>query len=138
MRLVLLSDTHNFHLRMPPPPAGDVIIHAGDLTSSGTLEEIRLFFEWFATLPHASKIVIAGNHDFGFERTAEAAEALVPPNVTYLRDRGTEIGGFKVWGSPWQPWFGDWAFNLRRGPDIAEKWALIPDDVDVLVTHGPT
>ena len=137
MRLVLIGDTHNFHHRMPRPPAGDVIIHAGDLTSGGTLEEIRSFFEWFMALPHQRKIVIAGNHDFGFERTAAHAEALVPPNVTYLRDSGAEIGGLKVWGSPWQPWFGNWAFNLQRGPAIAAKWALIPDDVDVLVTHGP-
>ena len=45
--------------------------------------------------------------------------------------------GVKVYGSPWQPWFGGWAFNLERGPDIAAKWALIPDDTDVLLTHGP-
>lgn len=137
MRLVLISDTHNFHLQMAQPPDGDVIIHAGDVTGGGTLKEVSAFFEWFQALPHRHKIVIAGNHDFAFERAAAQAEALVPPNVTYLRDAGVEIGGLTVWGSPWQPWFYDWAFNLQRGSEIAQKWALIPEDVDVLVTHGP-
>lgn len=137
MRLILLSDTHNLHLRMPPVPDGDVLIHAGDLTGMGTLPEIAKFFEWFGGLPHRHKVVIAGNHDFAFERDPARAEALVPEDVVYLRDAGIEIAGLRIWGSPWQPWFGDWAFNLERGPEIATRWALIPDDVQVLVTHGP-
>ena len=137
MRLVLISDTHNLHRRMAEPPAGDAIIHAGDLTMGGTLDEVRAFFDWFQGLPHRHKIVIAGNHDFAFEQMAPQAEALVPPGVTYLRDGGMELDGLRLWGSPWQPWFYDWAFNLPRGPDLAAKWALIPEDVEVLVTHGP-
>jgi predicted phosphodiesterase len=138
MRLILISDTHNLHRRMPPLPDGDLLIHAGDLTGGGTLDEVRAFFEWFRTLPHPHKIVIAGNHDFAFERTPAQAEALVPPNVVYLKDAGVEIRGLTLWGSPWQPWFMDWAFNLPRGgPELAARWALIPDGVDVLVTHGP-
>ena len=137
MRLVLVSDTHGFHLRMPPPPEGDIIVHAGDLTLGGTLQEVATFFEWFQTLPHPHKVVIAGNHDFAFERQPPAAEGLVPANVIYLRDAGVEIEGLRFWGSPWQPWFQDWAFNLQRGSEIASKWSLIPEDVQVLVTHGP-
>jgi Icc-related predicted phosphoesterase len=137
MRLVLISDTHNWHRTMARPPEGDVLIHAGDLTDQGTLEEIAAFFEWFGALPHRHKIVIAGNHDFAFEKTPAEAEALVPSGVTYLRDSGVEIQGFKLWGSPWQPWYYDWAFNLPRGEEIARKWALIPEETAVLVTHGP-
>ena len=59
------------------------------------------------------------------------------PDVHYLQDRGVLIDGVRVWGSPWQPRFFDWAFNLDRGPLLAEKWALIPGDTDILVTHGP-
>ena len=55
----------------------------------------------------------------------------------YLSDSGRTIDGVRVWGSPWQPWFYDWAFNLPRGAALAAKWALIPDGTDVLVTHGP-
>jgi len=57
--------------------------------------------------------------------------------ITYLQDSGCEIEGVKFWGSPWQPWFFDWAFNLERGEQLRRKWALIPDDTDVLITHGP-
>lgn len=137
MRLVLISDTHSRHLAMPPIPGGDVLVHAGDLTALGSLEETAGFMSWFAAQPHPHKVLIAGNHDFAFERAPEAAEAMVPCGVTYLRDSGCVIDGVRFWGSPWQPWFHDWAFNLERGEALARKWALIPDDVQVLVTHGP-
>ncbi len=88
-------------------------------------------------MPHRHKLFIAGNHDFLFERDPAAARALVPPGITYLQDGGIAIDGLKIWGTPWQPTFFDWAFNLARGPEMAAKWALVPDDTDVLVTHGP-
>ncbi|HXI19444.1 MAG TPA: metallophosphatase domain-containing protein [Gemmatimonadales bacterium] len=137
MRLVLISDTHGLHRQMPALPAGDLLVHAGDLTAAGTLEQVAEFCSWFGGLPHSHKVVIAGNHDFAFERDATRAEALIPDGVTYLRDAGVTIEGLRMWGSPWQPWFQDWAFNLRRGPELAAKWAQIPEDVQVLVTHGP-
>ncbi|MFN8395634.1 MAG: metallophosphoesterase [Bacteroidia bacterium] len=62
---------------------------------------------------------------------------MVFDNVIYLNDSGVEIEGVKIWGSPIQPWFFDWAFNRQRGADIAKHWALIPEDTDILVTHGP-
>jgi Icc-related predicted phosphoesterase len=86
---------------------------------------------------HRAKVLVAGNHDFAYEREAVAVEALIPAGITYLRDTGVVIDGVRFWGSPWQPWFFDWAFNLHRGAEIAAKWALIPDDVQVLITHGP-
>jgi predicted phosphodiesterase len=137
MRFLLLSDTHNLHHALDPLPDADAVLHAGDLTGRGSLSELADFMAWFAALPHRHKVVIAGNHDFAFERKPVEAVAMVPPGVTYLQDGGTEIEGLKIWGSPWQPWFMDWAFNLERGSRLAEKWALIPDDVDVLITHGP-
>lgn len=36
-----------------------------------------------------------------------------------------------------QPEFGGWAFNLPRGTPCLEKWNNIPDDTDILITHGP-
>ncbi len=137
MRIVVISDTHGLHHRMPHLPDGDLLIHAGDCTNRGADHEVAEFLEWFGERPHPHKILIAGNHDFLFERNAARAEALVPPNVTYLKDNGVAVGGLNVWGSPWQPWFYDWAFNLERGEEIAAKWRLIPADTDILVTHGP-
>lgn len=55
----------------------------------------------------------------------------------YLQDSEVVIDGWRIWGSPWQPEFCDWAFNLPRGSKLKEKWDLIPDDIDVLITHGP-
>lgn len=135
LRIVCLSDTHNLHDSLDVPP-GDVLIHAGDFTGRGRPEEIERFGAFLAGLPHRHKIVIAGNHDFLFERDPARARELLG-DVTYLEDAGARVDGLSVWGSPWQPRFHDWAFNLDRGAAIAAKWALVPDDVDVLVTHGP-
>ena len=135
MRIVCISDTHGLHARIKIP-SGDILIHAGDISGRGKLEEVSAFNSWLGTLPHPHKIVIAGNHDFCFERAPEIAEPLIT-NARYLRDRLTEVQGLKIYGSPWQPWFWDWAFNLQRGPEIRAKWDLIPDHTDILVTHGP-
>jgi len=135
LRLVCLSDTHNLHERIEVPE-GDVLLHAGDATARGTPREVAAFGAFLAGLPHRHKIVIAGNHDFLFEREPERARELLG-EVTYLQDAGTQVEGLHVWGSPWQPWFHDWAFNLPRGKALAEKWALVPDTTDVLLTHGP-
>lgn len=118
-------------------PDGDVLVHAGDLTKRGSLEEIAAAGDWLRSLPHPRKVVIAGNHDFAFERDPRAAREALGEGLDYLEDSGVAIGGFALWGSPWQPWFHDWAFNLPRGARLAEKWALIPLGTQVLVTHGP-
>jgi predicted phosphodiesterase len=135
VRIVCLSDTHNRHdaLRVPD---GDVLVHAGDATMHGSAEEIAAFDAWLGSLPHRHKLLIAGNHDFLFEQRPRSARELIR-NATYLEDSGAELDGLRFWGSPWQPWFFDWAFNLRRGAPLKEKWALIPEGTDVLVTHGP-
>lgn len=135
LRLVCLSDTHNLHDQLEVPD-GDVLLHAGDFTGGGTAAEIEAFGAFLAGLPHREKVVIAGNHDFLFEWEPERARALLG-EVTYLQDSGARIEGLHVWGSPWQPWFNDWAFNLPRGAPLAERWALVPESVDVLLTHGP-
>jgi predicted phosphodiesterase len=135
-RLVLASDTHNKHAALDVP-AGDIFIHAGDFTMDGNLRDVAAFGEWVRSLPHAHKIVIAGNHDLTFERDPKRARRALGDGLTYLQDSGASVAGLAVWGSPWQPWFYDWAFNLRRGPELEAKWALIPEGTDVLITHGP-
>ena len=136
MKIVCLSDTHNCNEQISVPD-GDILIHSGDATTTGTLHEIDLFSKWFSGLPHQYKIFVAGNHDWLFQHDREAAERLLYPGIIYLQDSAVEIEGLKVYGSPWQPRFYDWAFNLNRGAEMAEKWKLIPDDIDVLITHGP-
>lgn len=137
VRIVCVSDTHGTHDRVALPP-GDIFVFAGDLTARGTLPEVEAFDRWLGTLNarYRHKVVIAGNHDFAFQEQPAAARARLT-NALYLEDESAEILGIKIHGSPWQPWFGGWAFNLRRGPEIAAAWAKIPADTGLLVTHGP-
>lgn len=136
LRLVIISDTHAKHHKIPHIPDGDVLIHAGDITRYGELDTITDFNDFLGTLPHPHKLIIAGNHDFSFENNPQETEALLT-NCTYLRDKATTINGVNFYGSPWQPNFHNWAFNLARGPEIRAKWELIPTNTDVLITHGP-
>ena len=62
-RVVCISDTHNRHAELPPLPPGDILIHAGDLTETGTEAELEAAFAWLSSAPHKHKIVVAGNHD---------------------------------------------------------------------------
>jgi len=56
---------------------------------------------------------------------------------TYLEDSSVTIRGVKIYGTPWQPEFSGWAFNLPRGADCLRKWQQVPADTDVLITHTP-
>lgn len=135
-KIVCLSDTHNCDGQIAVPD-GDVLIHAGDATVRGTIDEIVLFNDWFARLPHRHKIFVAGNHDWLFETNNRLARTLLDSSIYYLQDSSVEIENLKIYGSPWQPRFFGWAFNLTRGAELREKWKLIPNDTDVLITHGP-
>ncbi len=132
---VATSDTHGMYRDIEIPPA-DVFIHAGDITRYGKLSELNDFNDWLGELPHKYKIIIAGNHDWCFENDGKRARAKIT-NAIYLEDESITIEGVKFYGSPWQPWFLSWAFNLARGLTIKKKWDLIEADTDVLVTHGP-
>lgn len=131
-------------------PNGDILIHSGDCTNIGEENDVREFITWFQNIQGFShKIFIAGNHDFAFEREPSWLNLYIDPNiltehnVTYLEDGELEIVSsefsrpIKIYGSPWQPEFYDWAFNLPRGEKLAEKWAKIPGNTDILITHGP-
>lgn len=135
MRIVCISDTHNRLDKMKIPP-GDLLLHAGDLTGRGSLDELRRFDQLLATLPHRHKVIIAGNHDWGFQREPAAARELIQSAV-YLQDSEVTIQGLRIYGSPWQPWFLDWAFNGARGGSLKPIWDRIPAGIDILITHGP-
>jgi Icc-related predicted phosphoesterase len=137
MKFVVISDSHGQHGQLTLPK-GDVIIHAGDISKRGEETEVLDFLNWFSNLDFKSRIFIAGNHDFYFERTSdEEIKKIIPDNVIYLCDSGTSVDKIKIWGSPVTPCFFDWAFNRRRGDPIARHWDLIPPDTDILITHGP-
>ena len=140
MRVVAIADLHN---SQPYIPDGDVLVVAGDLTWEGKLSQVKEVANWFKSLPHQHKVVIAGNHDFCFDKTSkyasqcdDAVKALVDAGCTYLLDSSCEINGKKFYGAPWQPWFHNWAFNVQRG-QLYQHWDKIPHDLDVLLVHGP-
>lgn len=140
MRIVFISDTHTLVHRLVVPD-GDVLVHCGDFTGNGSLQQVADFDSWLAKQPHEHKIVIAGNHDIAFEEAPESARLLLRTPL-YLQDSVARIDGVTFYGSPWTPFFNNWAFNFpqdfRAGHLAAEEtWAKIPDGVDVLVTHGP-
>lgn len=135
MRVVVTSDTHNLHRHLEIPE-GDLFIHCGDLTGRGSLDKLRAANDWIAGLPHRHKVFVPGNHDFCFQLEPKGS-AQVFTAATVLIDAGLEVEGFKLWGSPWQPWFHNWAFNLPRGERLREVWERVPSDTDILVTHSP-
>jgi Icc-related predicted phosphoesterase len=141
-KILCISDTHGKHNQIPLEwlEEADIIIHSGDISNVGGLREIENFCEWFSSLSqYKHKIFIAGNHDFGFEKDPIDTTRIVReyPNIVYLEDSMVEVEGLKIYGSPWQPEFFNWAFNLERGSEILEKWNMIPLDTDILITHGP-
>ena len=137
MRFVVISDTHGQHADLSLPEA-DGIIHAGDISKKGTLNQVQDFLFWFQKLDYQYKIFIAGNHDFFFERAPQhEVDELITDDLIYLNDSGVDINGVKIWGSPITPYFNNWAFNRQRGAEIKPYWDLIPEDTDVLITHGP-
>lgn len=131
MRLVLLSDTHTMHNQVKVPD-GDVLVFAGDATFTGKRDQWVEFLYWLRRLPHEHKVFIAGNHDFNSNHFCTTNEYF-----TYLDNSGTEIDGVKFWGSPITPTFGMWAHMADRGEAIRKHWDAIPNDTDVLITHGP-
>ena len=137
MKLVCISDTHGDHEQVWLPP-GDVLIHAGDLTAHGRCTETLEFMRWFGGQRFEHKLCIAGNHDTFMEAEPEQALGFAQEcGVVLLNDSGCRIGGVSFWGSPITPRFFDWSFMRDPGASIQAHWDLIPQDTDVLITHGP-
>lgn len=137
VKIVALSDTHGHHREVTLPP-GDVFVYAGDFMTCGyKFNEVRDFADWINKLPHTHKILVAGNHDRLMEQQHQLCINQFDKSIHYLKDSSVTINGLKFWGSPYTPWFYNWAFNVHRGPSIKAHWDKIPTDTDVLITHGP-
>lgn len=143
-KFVCISDTHTKHRELEMPQ-GNVLLHSGDISytyKSDLLEERKQlidFSEWLGELSYEHIVVVAGNHDFLFEKEEEEAVSILTQHndrVHYLNQSSVTINGIKIYGEPRQPKFYDWAFNVSRN-NMKDVWELVPDDVDILVTHGP-
>ncbi|KAG8778587.1 hypothetical protein FRC12_024922 [Ceratobasidium sp. 428] len=151
IRIVCISDTHN---AQPPIPDGDILVHAGDLTNVGSASELRQVAKWLSSLPHPTKLVIGGNHDRGLDAKLRAAKRNPAEDpeidwsalgITYLEHSSAQITvlgrGLRVFGSPYTPELGQWAFQYPQAHLLPERaravWEDIPLDTDILITHGP-
>lgn len=164
-RIVCISDTHEHHRKIDVA-SGDILVHCGDFTEFGDPEAVHDVSDWFGTLQSSKRVehilCIAGNHELTFyppeqqiglswlslyqiwRRVTHPFATPFDPkgaraklcNCTYLEDKAASIGSVRFYGSPWQPSYWNWAFNLSR-TELGEKWKAIPEDTDVLLTHTP-
>ena len=149
MKITVLSDTHTRHRHCEADlPGGDLLIHAGDFMNSGYhKQEATEFFDWFSSIKnYDKKVFIAGNHDRIIENNPTWSLLTIKDysNIIYLQDEGFSLydmdkdSSTRLYGSPWQPDFNMWAFNLpRNGEEMKGRWDAIPEDTDILITHGP-
>ena len=145
-----ISDLHG---HLPSLAGGDMLIIAGDITASDRVDQWCKFFKWFYEQKYEKKILVGGNHD-GFlqqccssKECKEIRDQFDPDQededfsgdewYEYLCDSGTEFQGLKIWGSPWTPAFMDWHFMKHTPDELRQVWDLIPEDTNILITHGP-
>jgi Icc-related predicted phosphoesterase len=134
MKFVFVADTHN---HFPVIPDGDCVVHAGDACNGGTLTELVTFINLFGALEHPHKIYVPGNHDnIVQEQPALVRRICEDAGVTLLIDRGIRINGLYIYGTPWVPIYGDYAYMIEE-EDLIERFFHIPGGLDLLITHGP-
>ncbi len=139
MKIACISDMHTQYEKLDMPDA-DILVIAGDIEIFDRLSQLMRFGNWLVSLKKIYKyiIVIGGNHDFFLQRNPGISKELFEENgIIYLENSGITIEGIKFWGSPITPTFYDWAFMADRGKEIRRYWEMIPDNTDVLITHGP-
>lgn len=136
MKIVCISDTHQLHRQLKIPEC-DILLHAGDITFTGEHHVLEDFNDWLGSLENVKhKIVIAGNHDLSLENNDNLARKILS-NASYLYHESITVEGLKIFGSPFSPRFCDWAFNVDRGEPLRKLWENIPQNTDILLTHGP-
>lgn len=137
MKILHISDSHH---AQPKLPSADLLIHSGDLTSRGTLLQVDRELKWLGSICNNYKygvLLVPGNHDFLFDKDAVRARVMCEINgVRLLINESIYLEGLRIYGSPYQPQFYNWAFNCLSW-ELAENWAKVPHDTDILITHCP-
>lgn len=136
MKIVAFSDAH-WHFNKVELPAGDILIYAGDWCYGEDLKNTIAFASYLEKQPHKYKIVVPGNHDRLAQKNPTMVQnVLSEVGAKLLIDESCIIHGIKIFGTPWTPLFGNWAF-MEEDDVLFLKWKRIPKDTDILVTHGP-
>lgn len=133
MHITCISDLHG---HFPILKGGDLLLIAGDLTLTSHKRDVEKFFKWLRRQRYQKKVFISGNHDVFDVSLFDVGDA------TYLLDSGTEFEGLKIWGSPWTLRFANMnphcmAFTVDNECELGEKLSVVPDDIDILLTHSP-
>jgi len=141
MNIWHISDTHGYHDLLKIPDNIDMVIHSGDCSNPrdpyNNEPEVRGFIDWYKELPIKHKIYVAGNHDSSIEKGLVTKKDFEDYGIIYLENDYTVIEKIKIFGSPYTPNFGNWSFMKERHK-LERLWRdAIPDDTDILVTHGP-
>lgn len=142
IRIVAVADTHSSHRQIPIVPDGDIFICCGDFTHKNDWRKeempvsVKDFNLWLGDLPHKHKIVIAGNHEIGFNKlTKEEIQKQILTHCVYLQDSELLLEGIRFYGTPWTT-SKNMAFSCPREL-IGKKWEVIPSGLDILITHLP-
>lgn len=137
MKILHISDTHGFEYKSPI--SADLVIHSGDCSNYKdpyrNEHEVRTFIEWYSKIP-IPKIYVAGNHDTSIEKGLIRKSDFTNADIIYLQDESITINNFKIYGTPWTKLFYDWAFMLSEDR-LKDIWDMIPEDTDILISHGP-
>lgn len=139
-KICAISDVHGKWNKVTIPEC-DILISAGDYSFKGEHHMVRDFHKWLDKQPAKHIISVQGNHEKIVEADFLLAKQIAVqacPRVHFIDEGLVEIEGLKIYGSAITPWFHNWAWNRMRGPDIKKHWDKIPDDIDILITHGPT
>lgn len=145
-KIVAISDLHS---NLPKIPKCDILLIAGDICPDreNRTESVggsdAMFFQmkwlnstfrdWLDSIPAKEVVAVWGNHDFIGQKRPHMVPTL---RWHLLTDNICTIGDLKIYGSPWQLPFNGWAFNMPD-EEMKRKWDAIPDDVDIIVSHGP-
>jgi Icc-related predicted phosphoesterase len=140
MKLVAISDVHCRQSRLVIPPC-DILISAGDYSFKGEKHVVEDYHKWLNKQDARHVVSVQGNHELwveeNFQQAKEIAEKACPGVHFIGSGQAVDIEGTKIYGSAVTPYFHDWAWNSQRGPEIAAEWAKIPEDTEILITHGP-
>ena len=140
MKIWHISDTHGFHHQLNIPEGIDLVIHTGDCSNRmdpyTNEPEVRQFIEWYEQVPIPNKIFIPGNHDTSIERNLVKNSDFIWAGIHLLNHDWMDVGGIKIFGSPYTPTYGQWAFMKSR-ETINRVWEQIPEGMDIVAVHGP-
>lgn len=139
IKIVAISDTHGKWNKLKIPEC-DILISAGDYSFNGEPHMVKDFHRWLNKQDAGYIISVQGNHETWVEKNWNEAKAIAVeacPAVHFIDEGLVEVEGIKIWCSAITPWFHNWAWNRHRGEEIKRHWSVIPDDTDILVTHGP-